>query len=638
MKRQWLPAELDEHFTLLPAELALLSGKSDAHKLAMAALLKCFQYEGRFPLHKNEVTRAILVYLARQLKLDPDLYLLYDWRGRSVISHRAQIRDYLHFREARDGDVEEMRDWLNTQALRHDQEEEHLKQRIYSRFRELKIEPTTPARIDRLIRSALHAYEEQFFQNIVNKLSPNSRHKLEATLTSTTVIAPSVEAVNQPITPTIDLPFWQQLKAEPGKPGLETVLAEAAKLKKLRELALPLDLFGDATPKSVTRYAARAATESLRQLKTHPLTIRYTLMSAYSLWRLGEVTDNLVELLIEIIHGIGAKAERKVDKELVAEYKKVDGKPNLLYKLARTTASNPKGVIEEVVYPVINQQTLQDIVKEHESTGSNYRQKVYSVMRGSYGHHYRRMVPELLEVLTFRSNNLVHRPLIQALELLKKYAQVDNDQLLYPAEEKVPLEGVVLGNWLELVVEKSKRGKRKRINRIYYEMCVLQTLREQLRCKEIWVEGAGRYRNPDQDVPADFATARQEYYQALNQPLSVEDFITNLKKKMHTALTMLDQGLPTNPYLKIITKKGGGWINLSPLEALAEPAQLDRLKVEVGRRWVMPGLLDFLKETDLRVDFTTIFRSAAQRESLGPPDFAKTVAFVPLCFGYKHWF
>lgn len=173
----------------------------------MAALLKCFQYEGRFPLHKNEVTREILAYLARQLKLDPELYLLYDWRGRSVISHRAQIRDYLHFREASDGDVEEMRDWLNTQALHHDQEEEHLKQRIYTRFRELKIEPTTPARIERLIRSALHTYEEQFFKNILDKLSPGSRHKLEAALTSTIVIAPSVEAVNQPIMPTVDLPF-----------------------------------------------------------------------------------------------------------------------------------------------------------------------------------------------------------------------------------------------------------------------------------------------------------------------------------------------------------------------------------------------------------------------------------------------
>jgi len=165
-------------------------------------------------------------------------------------------------------------------------------------------------------------------------------------------------------------------------------------------------------------------------------------------------------------------------------------------------------------------------------------------------------------------------------------------------------------------VEKSKRGKGKRVNRIYYEMCVLQTLREQLRCKEIWVEGAGRYRNPDQDVPADFATTRQEYYQALNQPLAVEDFITKIQKRMQTALTTFDEALPINPHVRLITKKGGGWINLSPLQALPEPVQLNRLKTEVGRRWAMPSLLDILKEADLRVDFTSIFRSAARRENL----------------------
>ena len=241
----------------------------------------------------------------------------------------------------------------------------------------------------------------------------------------------------------------------------------------------------------------------------------------------------------------------------MAEYKKVEGKPNLLYKLAQTTANNPKGVIEEVVYKVVSQQTLQDIVKEHENTGPSYREKVYTVMRGSYGHHYRRMVPALLAVLTFHSNNAVYRPVVEALELLKKYANTENSQVLYPAEEEVPLEGVVRGNWLDLVIEKSSRGKTKRVNRIYYEMCVLQTLREQLRCKEIWVEGAGRYRNPDQDVPADFAQARLQYYQALNQPLAVEDFITNLQKKMQTALSKLDVGMPTNPDVKLITKKEG---------------------------------------------------------------------------------
>ena len=60
-------------------------------------------------------------------------------------------------------------------------------------------------------------------------------------------------------------------------------------------------------------------------------------------------------------------------------------------------------------------------------------------------------------------------------------------------------------------VEKDSAG-RDRINRVTYEVAVLETLREQLRCKEIWVVGANRYRNPDEDLPADFEANRDEYY------------------------------------------------------------------------------------------------------------------------------
>ena len=98
----------------------------------------------------------------------------------------------------------------------------------------------------------------------MGQLTPTTQTALEVLLVSPTVIAPSVEAVNLPAQPKADLPFWQQLKAEPGKPGLETVLTEVAKLKKLRALALPVALFVTTTPKAVARYAARAATESLR--------------------------------------------------------------------------------------------------------------------------------------------------------------------------------------------------------------------------------------------------------------------------------------------------------------------------------------------------------------------------------------
>ena len=50
-----------------------------------------------------------------------------------------------------------------------------------------------------------------------------------------------------------------------------------------------------------------------------------------------------------------------------------------------------------------------------------YHQRVHKIVRASYSRHYRRILPKLLETLEFRSNNDVHRPVIEALELLKKY-------------------------------------------------------------------------------------------------------------------------------------------------------------------------------------------------------------------------
>jgi hypothetical protein len=76
------------------------------------------------------------------------------------------------------------------------------------------------------------------------------------------------------------------------------------------------------------------------------------------------------------------------------------------------------------------------------------------------------------------------------------------------------------------------------------------------------------------------------------------------------------------PFLRIrkvtLLHKGNGWIKLSPLEAQAEPKNLERLKAEIKQRWPMTHLLDVLKETDLRVGFSRRFQSAASRESLDP--------------------
>lgn len=324
------------------------------------------------------------------------------------------------------------------------------------------------------------------------------------------------------------------------------------------------------------------------------------------------ITDSLVELLIETIHHIGARAERKVERELLENLKRVTGKQTLLFELADAALAHPEGIVREVVFPVVGEQTLRDLVREWKATGPTYRTTLRTVIRNSYSGHYRQVVPQLVETLTFRSNNEAHHPVIRALELVKRYA--DTKLRFFPVEENVPLEAVVRGLWRQAVVETDTHG-RSRVNRITYEICVLEALREQLRCKEIWVVGANRYRNPDEDVPADFETQRTAYYQVLNLPLEADRFVVGLQEEMHKALHTLDMGLARNPCVRI-NEKAGGWISVTPLTAQPEPANLAVLKAEIATAWPMTSLLDMLKETDLRLNFTDALRSPTAYETL----------------------
>jgi TnpA family transposase len=214
-------------------------------------------------------------------------------------------------------------------------------------------------------------------------------------------------------------------------------------------------------------------------------------MAAFCVQRSQEITDNLIELLTNIIKRIGTRAERRINRELVSDFQEVTGKTNILFRIAEVAVASPEGIIEQVIYPVVSQKTLRDLVAEYKATGTAYRQRVHTVMRSSFASHYRRMIPLLLEILEF--------------------------------------------------------------------------------------------------------------------------FISNLQQQMAQELEKLDRGMPKNKDVTIIGK-GNGLIRLSPFEPAPEPLNLKRLKAEINLLWHQTSLLDILKETDLRVDFTRNFKTMGTRE------------------------
>jgi TnpA family transposase len=600
----------EDQWALAPAERELVMTKNRTNRLGFAILLTFFRERGRFPREGAEVEAQSIAVLCKQLAVpapgDGEAFPT----GRTAERLRAEIRGRFGFREATVADAEMLTVWLCDHVAGEGSGAiDPMIERLEARYRELAIEPPTPDRVERIARTALRTHEDRFHHGVYDRLSLAARERLDALLRpgkANREDAPEAENVGS--APAVLL----QLRGSPGRPSLTSMQDALAKLELMRQIDLPANLFDHASPRDLERCRQRVSVEVPRDLRRHPDVARLTWLAAFVYLRARSLTDDLVDLLSETIHQIGARAERKVERELMDDLKRVTGKQNLLFELADATLAQPDGVVREVVFPVVGEQTLRDLVKEWKATGPTYRVTLRTVIRNSYQGHYRRMVPTLLAALEFRSNNDRHRPVMQALDFVKRFA--DTKVHTFPPDANVPLDGVVHGLWRDAVMEQDSVG-RNRVNRITYEIAVLEALRERLRCKEIWVVGANRYRDPDEDLPADFDENREAYYQALHLPLNADRFITDLQAEMREALSTFDTGLKKNPYVRI-GPKGSGWITLTPLDAQPEPPNLTALKAELNAIWPMTSLLDMVKETDLRLGFTEALKSPTSYETM----------------------
>jgi hypothetical protein len=112
MRQEWEPEELVDCWTLVEDDWRLVGNKTGATRLGFALLLKFFELEARSPRHTGEVPLRAVAYVAQQVKVAGGDFGDYDWSGRSIKGHRAQIRETFGFREATRGDEDKLTAWL----------------------------------------------------------------------------------------------------------------------------------------------------------------------------------------------------------------------------------------------------------------------------------------------------------------------------------------------------------------------------------------------------------------------------------------------------------------------------------------------------------------------------------------------
>ena len=590
---------MSSDWSLSPAEFECISAKPTAQRLGFALQLKVYSLHGRFFETVREAPVETIEIMVQALMRPISDVLTYDWGGRTGRRHREEILKLggalRMSAEARD----DFRVWLVTHVCPTGQTPASAIEQAEAWCRQRGFRAPSRPELERLIRSARREFETQFLEKITDALSAETASKLDASLAEADATC-----------------GFHDLKADPGRAGLENLVRMAQRLTFLRGLGLPRELLLDVDATYLAAMRRRVGQELAWEMRRHPRARRLGMYAVFLMERERVITDSLVDLLIETLHKMRGKAERKVSGRIMKALARIHGKERLLYRLAQASLKDPDGSVRDVIFPIAGKEKLGAVVDEYERDGS-YNQQVHAVLRASYASHYRRFLPPLLDCLEFRCNNQLSHPVLEALTWLKATLHHTPTRRVVRSEDGLALEGIVPAKWREVIVEQTPTGWR--MDRIDYEICVLLALRDRLRCKEIWVVGADRYRNPDEDVPQDFEARRADYYQELGQPEDAQTFVAEVKANLIEALGRLNMALPRQPWVRL-RATGDKRISLTPLTPLPEPTNLVALKDEIEKRWTGTGLLDVLKESALRTGFLDCFTTSGDRVVMAEGD------------------
>ncbi|WP_307711260.1 DUF4158 domain-containing protein [Streptomyces sp. V4I23] len=450
MRQEWSPEDVVTCWTLVDGDWDLVANKTGPTRLGFCLMLKFFEIEGQFPEFIEEFPQPAVEYVAGLVKVPAAELAKYDVAGAK--RHRRQIREALGFRPSTLADEERLTAWLAVEVCPVELVEDRQREALLVQCRVDRIEPPGPTRVEKVLVAAHNRWERALCSRTIERLGAACTGRLLALV---------AEGNEEGAT------LLASLKRDPGAVGLDSLLTEITKLTSVRKFELPEGLFSGYSEKLVAAWRARAIKMYPSDFRDTHEDVRITLLAALCSSREAEITDALVELLIALVHKINARAERRVERQLTAELKKVRGKEGILFKLAEAAVGKPDEVVRRALYPVGGEKTLKDLVAEARATEKVFKAKVRTTLRSSYSSYYRQMLSPLLKTLGFKCNNTAYRPVMDAMKLLERYAEVDGKTRFYDTADEVPMDGVVRKDWREAVVD--DKGK---VERIPYELCV----------------------------------------------------------------------------------------------------------------------------------------------------------------------
>jgi len=563
---------LARFYTLSDTDLELIRRhRRDSTQLGFAVQLGYARLPGRVLRVGEEAHPQIVATLASQLGVDPAAFAAY-LHGRDTTrrEHQLELQRDFGFRSFSATIYRELAGWLLPIALSTDVGPV-LVGALVDEMRERKVLAPALSTIERLAWETRRRAERLVFVRLTAALTDVQRAQLDGLL----VMKPGAR-----------MTALAMLRQPPRRPTPATFIALAERLQTIRAIGLKPDVARQVHQTRLVRLAREGARYSPQFLQRFSPERRYATLVAFLLETSASLTDEAIELHDRLIGQYHSQTKQTHADQFQQSGRAINEKVRLYASVgaalitAREAAVDPYQAIEAI----LPWTTFIDSVAEAEQLARPARFDPLALLATAFP-RVRRYAPTLLHSFQFHGTTSC-QPLLDGLTLLR---ELNASERLKRVPRDAPIE-FVSPRWEPHVV--STTGA---IDRPFYELCALSTLRDRLRAGDVWVAGSRQYRAFDE-----YLLPQPEWHElraAGPVPVAIETtcsaYLEQRRDEVDQAMTKV-ASLLANDQLSDVRLRNGR-LTITPLRTTVPP-EAD----ELGRRAY--ELLRWVRITDLLVE------------------------------------
>ena len=125
---------------------------------------------GRFPTGCSEIPDQAVAHVAWLVDVPAAELGFYEWDGRTIKAHRADIRKYFGFRECSVADADKAAEWLAANVYEKERQVGQVREELVAHLKGERIEPPARDRVRRIIGTALRQAEQALTARIASRI------------------------------------------------------------------------------------------------------------------------------------------------------------------------------------------------------------------------------------------------------------------------------------------------------------------------------------------------------------------------------------------------------------------------------------------------------------------------------------